>query len=151
MIFDGDVVFYHNLVWGRVATRYLGNEDKLNKNKSDWREIDWPEFVGKPCFSITLEISQNETLQGRELRQVPQKALGGAVIGLIASALAERYGIKPWPETLCCVLEQDTLLSQKTPRQVTQQFTYQPTHVLWLNFGKLVRFLHPSIPYSCHH
>lgn len=56
MIFDGDVVFYYNFVWGCVVIRYFGNEDKLNKNKLDWREIDWFEFVGKFCFFIIFEI-----------------------------------------------------------------------------------------------
>ena len=39
--------------------------------------------------------------------------VGGAVASwLVRSTRSERSGFEPWPGTLCCVLGQDTLLSQ---------------------------------------
>ena len=40
-------------------------------------------------------------------------ALGGAVASwLVRSSLSQAAGFESWPGTLCCVLGQDTLLSQ---------------------------------------
>ena len=37
---------------------------------------------------------------------------GGLMVSRCAQLQSERSGFKPWPGTLCCVLGQDTLLSQ---------------------------------------
>ena len=86
--------FYQSLRITRNQPFYSGEDIMFKRRKLIHLEFHW-------CLYEGLELSN-------------KGIVGGAVVSWLECAPLprERFGFEPWPETLCCVLGQDTSLLQ---------------------------------------